>query len=485
MNIAGTVATTVLIITALTVVGGLLSYAIFKARERSRSRLARARASSAVSSLEFFVEYRLPTAQTYVEGQSTLLVSGPEVGRSPWPLVIGLIASLLIAGGGVATYLYVDWSWLSGPGPSVRHHDLGLRAVERGTMPDLSRLVSRAPSYFVSPKFDLNRDGKIQVAERRAIHERVPQFVLIGADDNGSHEGLTWMMGLFKRYHAWGSVSYFMTANYLEGRKNYLGGPITAEWQKSSDGNFVGIHGTTHAPGAETWDTGRWAEEHTVPQAEIVKRLRLPAGWAWAGYPWGTRAPFLMLTDPYFQALKQLKHKVLYDSSLVVRPHGSNDYVPPENEVRDLSWPFTLDSELPRDLDPPYLPSSGARARFGRHEIWEIPVYAWFLRPPGKKPLWQPSLDYNLWEHYSCNGSKANEDIVRDVLSNLDAHYRGNRAPFIIGFHARGYVKEEPCHRATLEQIFTGIGRRMDEGKNIRFSSMPDLLLWIGRMAAN
>jgi hypothetical protein len=97
------------------------------------------------------------------------------------------------------------------------------------------------------------------------------------------------------------------------------------------------------------------------------------------------------------------------------------------------------------------------------------------------KPEWQPSLDYNLWKFYGCPGSNANDDAVDALLANLRGHYRGNRAPFHIGLHAQNYTNDKPCERATIGKLFDQIDRLVDEGYNLRYVSMPELLLWVGK----
>ena len=67
------------------------------------------------------------------------------------------------------------------------------------------------------------------------------------------------------------------------------------------------------------------------------------------------------------------------------------------------------------------------------------------------------------------------------MLDNLEAHYRGNRAPFHIGLHSRQYAADRNCERATLGAIFAEIKGLKGAGKNIRFSNIPDLLLWLMR----
>jgi hypothetical protein len=60
MNVASYLATTIFAVTLLTVIGGVFAYGVYKARERSRRKVAGAAPAKAREPLEFFVEYVLP-----------------------------------------------------------------------------------------------------------------------------------------------------------------------------------------------------------------------------------------------------------------------------------------------------------------------------------------------------------------------------------------------------------------------------------------
>jgi hypothetical protein len=69
------------------------------------------------------------------------------------------------------------------------------------------------------------------------------------------------------------------------------------------------------------------------------------------------------------------------------------------------------------------------------------------------------------------------------VLANLDAHYRGNRAPFHLGLHAQTYAAGSACQRATIAAILDGIDKRRGDGADIQLISIPDLLAWMDQKA--
>lgn len=476
MNIAGPVAGLIFGVTVLTVVVGLLAYTIYKVREQLRKKAVKARPAGSFD-LEYFTEFALPADAQSAETPA----SKPSRGRLR--LVLGIAAGVVIASGipGVLWYqgrrLPIT---ITGPHSAASLTGPTLDNVPRGAMPLLAHLPSRRASPFVGPSYDTNHDGAIQEGERARIHAEIPQFIVLSCDDNGSVEGLDWLDHTLKEHGIRGKTTFFMTANYLRGRPAYLGGPIEEYWQLEASENYVGLHGTTHADGTDGWSFARWTDENRTSQESIAKNLRPPEGWSWAAYPWGSRAPYLQLTDTYFESLEKLEPKVLYDSSLVVRPApNANNAI----EVRDLPWPFSLDGDLPAELERPYLLTTNTRATIGSHRLWEIPVYAWLVETGGTATPWQPSLDFNLWKFYPCTTPGPNVAALEVLEKNLRAHYRGNRAPFALGMHAQNYTSGKICERATFAAFLDRVDRLIEEGLNLRYTSMPDLVVWVDRKA--
>ena len=511
MNLGGALATGIFALTALTVFGAFISYVIFKIRERSRRRFSAAAATGGEETLEYFVEFR-PESQEDVSAHA----SSEAPRRGLWARVVASASLLMIAMGGLVAYVVYLNKKPSEKGPKGKEApalsgllkqvksllaerkkpgEEPVGAISRGPQHDFSRLQSRPAMLFPSAGLDLDSDGELQEKERKLIHSTTPQFVYVTSDDNGSVDGLAWLRRQARTHGFTGKMTFFNTANYLSGRKNHLGGNIDSAWQRLTDAFYIGLHGTTHAPGADTWDAHRWRREHATVLGEIRQRLRPPLNWTWDGYPWGSRAPFLMLTDAYFQALRQLEYPVIYDSSLQVLPGGEGKKPHPDldKEVRDLPWPFTMDNPLPDEIDRPWLAKTEARAEIGPHPFWQVPVYSWYLRAQQANEAktttasktakqdgeWVPSLDVNAWRHHGCENPNGNTAIVRDLIDNLKAHYRGNRTPFHIGLHARQYTEKKACERATIGAVFAGIRNLVTDGYNIKLVSIPELILWI------
>ncbi|MBX3200949.1 MAG: hypothetical protein KF850_17715 [Labilithrix sp.] len=472
MNIAGPLATLIFAVTVLTVFGGLFAYGIYRAREGRRERPA------ARSSLEYFVEFAPASgvAVTFDDERATR-----RRPRRSWPLYAFSMAALL--GMVAATFHYgrtglrlvLQGAW-DETGATVEFP--APPPVVAAAVGSTGVRVARAPrpaSLFPSARFDTNGDGVIQEEERRALHAAVPLSVLVTIDDGGHAQGLAWLRETLDRYELSGRVTFFLTGNYLEGRPSYLGGPVTAWWSTLARSGFLGIHGLTHERGTE-WSRERWLEEHSATLSAVVTTVEPPPGWSWASYPWGSRAPFLTFDDAYFAALDDVSPRVAYDASMIVHPSSPSSFRGDRLVPRDQSWPFSLDLALPDDVELPFSSARGRRVKIGKHPILEVPAYSWAVRDEREQLSWVPPLDVNLYDLYRCSGDAVNAAVVTAFEQNLDAHYRGNRAPFQLGLHAQNYTADRRCERRTLEAMLDVVARLVRGGQAIRYEAMPRLL---------
>lgn len=459
MNIAGPVARGIFALTVVTVLGAIMSYALFKMRDRKRRSK---QVGADEPPLVFFIEHRAAPIAPALQPRDRF-----------WPAITArLTTALLLLGGSAAGVVFVLGrdTGIGGSGTNGRPANVrSTRAIHT-----VGHFTSHAPSLFPSDQLDLDGDGKITGKEAALVHV-IPQFVFVTSDDNGSVEGLRWIQDHMASRGLGGAVTYFDTANYLPNRPNYPGGPIEQLWQAQANDAYLGIHGTSHKSGGEHWDEDKWRSEHATSLEEIVHRLTPPPNTSWERYPFGARAPFLSVDDAYFATLEKLAPAIVYDSSMVSMPTG-DERVDVMTEVRELSWPFTLDHPLPADVQ--IRPDS--TQKISPHHLWEVPVPAWRL--PGGEVTWISSLDVDLFNEYPCD-DVVDKAAVEAVLANLDAHYRGNRAPFHLGLHAQTYAAGSACQRATIAAILDGIDKRRGDGADIQLVSIPDLLAWMDQKA--
>jgi peptidoglycan/xylan/chitin deacetylase (PgdA/CDA1 family) len=481
MNIAGPLASLIFGITVLTVFGGLFAYGVYKARERTRKKPA-----ALEKALTYFVEYELPAMQP-ASAFGGAAASPASVKRrrekegKPWGLYV--LSALAVAGMIAASVSYyragrrivLQGGWAqTGTGATKEFPGPPERAqVNRGPEVVLE-LKRRSASLFPQARFDQNHDGLIQPEERAALHKEVPLTVLLSVDDNGHAQGLAWLTEAFDRHKLGGKVTFFVTGNYVEGRPSYLGGPVTAWWTMLARESFIGIHGLTHEPGTE-WSRERWSEENATVVKDIVARVSLPEGWTWASYPWGARAPYLTFNDDYFQSLDRISPVIKYDASMVVHPTAPLPQPSAALPLRDQSWPFSLDTPLPADVELPFSAKRDRRVSIGSHAIYEVPVYAWAVRK-NDALVWIPSVDVNLFDVFPCSGDGVNGELVAAFERNLMAQYEGNRAPFHLGLHAQNYTADKRCERKTIALILEKIDALARSGSKIQYEAAPRLL---------
>lgn len=336
--------------------------------------------------------------------------------------------------------------------------------------PSAIAVAPRKASYFVTPAADLNGDGKVQNEERAMIHAELPLFVVVTVEDAGYADGLAWVAELLETHHLAGKVTWFLTGQGFDKK----GGPVGLAWQRAGFDAMLGLGGTTREVEPGDMAVDKWVDELGGVQRLLRKEIELPTGWDWKTVPLGARAPFLAANDAWFQALGKLEGSVVYDSSIVVQ--GAE---PPASleAPRDALWPFTLHEGLPKEAKAPWV--AGKPATVGPHPLWELPINSWALRAKGQPPEWQPSTDASLFRFHPCGEANvADAEAVAQLQQNLVAHYKGNRAPFHLGLRTGAYRKPG-CARATIDKFLGEIGRRIDEGENIRFVDVPTLLAWI------
>lgn len=453
----------------LTVFGGLFAYIVYKMRERTRK--APAAASTSAVELKFFVEYEPPAS---VEAK-TVAAAPAKAPPALSYLIVGGTAFAALLGLGIyyfntARGVVLRGGWGQGdtaagaesPAPPSRSR------APRG--PELAMPSgTRAPSLFPSPEYDTNHDGILQEDERTAIHAEIPMSILITVDDNGHAQGLLYLQSLFERFDVWGQITFFLTGNYLEGRSSHLGGPIGEWWANLAQDNYVGLHGLGQARGSETWSVDKWSEDTRTLLRAVTTRVTPPEGWTWSTYPWGSRAPRLALSDAYLTALERASPKVFYDSSMIVRPASAV-----QSDSRDVTWPFTLDTELTPDVQMVGSAGGGGRLALSKHALFEVPLSAWAVRDKGALS-WVPSTDDKYFETFPCKATPSAEGLAM-FEQNLRAHYRGNRAPFHIGLHPQTFTADRPCERATLEAMMGILQRFAGPAAKVRFEPIPVLV---------
>lgn len=286
----------------------------------------------------------------------------------------------------------------------------------------------------------------------------VPQFVVLGWDDNGSPEGLRWVLDLAKsRKNPDGSalrMSFYLTSSYADDAGEL--------WKRAfAEGHELGNHTRSHAEALQHNESlERWQSEICDCQSRLSE-LGFPSD-AVRGF----RTPFLANSDATLTAVANAGF--VYDCSL------EEGYEDPTG--RSYRWPYTLDGGSPGNellVEPgnpdgklPITPHPG---------LWELPVYALIAPPddaceaygttPGlrarmlAKQSWFDAesgqvtgFDWNLWDKDSFEMSVP--DVAATLQYSFDQHLLGNRAPMLFGTHPDLYGEPQDVPRRQAIEEF-------------------------------
>lgn len=307
--------------------------------------------------------------------------------------------------------------------------------------------------------------------------DEVPQFVVLGFDDNNSVAGMRWVTDLLKtKFNPAGSGN----------RYTYDGQPIKAafyhpalhlranifEWYRAAqDGFEVGCHTDSHPHGANL-SQSRWYDEIFTGTRKLIFPYKSGLG---VGYEnvYGFRAPYLEYNLATFQALKSaaLRYDCSIEEGWQAEQDGTNHF-----------WPYTLDNGAPGDP-----------AITGIKAIWEIPVYVLTVPPDSKcaaygipaglraklealKPGRFSALDGKITGYDSelfNEFALTNSEALAVLKYSLDLKLKGNRAPFTLGSDAANY--SSPERQAVLREF---IDYALSK-KDVRIVSGKQLYNWL------
>lgn len=323
---------------------------------------------------------------------------------------------------------------------------------------------------------------------------QVPQFVLLGFDDNPDTGPMTWFV------------------DYLQDRRNpagsrragtFDGGPVRAIFYSNGkywgDPSLVAIHRRAHAEGHEIGNHTQ-NHEHGAPftigqwRAEMAACVQTfdQAGIPAAGVI-GFRTPFLEYNAATFAAATA--EGQVYDTSIEEGEQTGQDGT-------NFLWPYTLDQGSPGNAAsfPPDSPK-----RVGAHPgLWEIPIHV-FLVPAdthcaryGVAPGLRERLGRNLQQAYGSASTAPAEKIsgldwnvleagkaepgefLAILKHTLDLRLAGNRAPFMVGGHTALYPADKPGRRQAMEEFIAyALGK-----PEVRFVTGRQLLEWMRRPQA-
>lgn len=336
-------------------------------------------------------------------------------------------------------------------------------SVYQGTPPEQDSTVPPAAAVPLAASYQSPPAG-LRPAQ-------VPQFVVIGFDDNTQSPGLDWAMNLFDgKYNPAGDdqkatydgtparVSFYMNTigmrQWREDDPKTLAEGVRRLYQQ---GHEVANHTDNHHSGIDplTWER---IESTIITMQSEDWRARMQQGQddliSLAGIPpenlVGFRAPFLLYNQAMYDTLAGLGFT--YDCS--VEEGYSTQF-----DGHNFRWPY------PMSIGAPGHAENWRNNQKNRHQViirptpilWQLPQHVLIVPedpqaqhygiPAG---LWQrmkqrrPTLanhritgfDYNLW----VNAGLSKAEFLGLLKFNLDLRLEGNRAPFMFGAHSQYYA---------------------------------------------
>lgn len=309
---------------------------------------------------------------------------------------------------------------------------------------------------------------------------QVPQFVLLGFDDNPQTEPMTWFVDYMKdKRSADGTpvrAIFFSNGRYWNDRTL-----IAIHHRAHNEGHEIANHTQNHEQGG-AFTVAKWRSEMAACEATFDE-TGIPA----AGVI-GFRTPFLAYNANTFEAL--VREGQVYDSSI---EEGAQD----GQDGTNFLWPYTLDHGSPGNAAA-Y--PEGSPKRVASHPgLWEIPIHVFMIPSDeecaahGVKPglrarigaalkisygghSGEPAekitgLDWNVLEAAKCDGP----EFLAILKHTLDLRLAGNRAPFMVGGHTALYPANKPDRRKAMEDFIAYALTKPE----VRFVTGKQLLEWL------
>ncbi|HWA24924.1 MAG TPA: polysaccharide deacetylase family protein [Lacunisphaera sp.] len=318
---------------------------------------------------------------------------------------------------------------------------------------------------------------------------QVPQFILVGFDDNPQVEPMAWFIdhvqdlrnpagaGQAATFDG-GPVRaiFFSNGKYWNDRDL-----ITVHHRALNKGHEIANHTQNHLQGGG-FTVAQWRREMADCEATFAE-TGIPA----TGVV-GFRTPFLAYNAATFAALAA--EAQVYDSSIEEGHQAGQDGT-------NFFWPYTLDQGSPGNAAEF---AEGSPRRVGRHPgLWEIPLHVFMIPAdadcarlgvaPGLQARMganlkqaygsasdEPAakitgLDWNVLEAAKCNGP----ELLAILKHTLDLRLAGNRAPFMVGAHTALYPANKPDRRKAMEEFIAYALTKPE----VRFVTGQQLLAWL------
>jgi len=331
--------------------------------------------------------------------------------------------------------------------------------------------------------------------------ENMPQFVVLGSDDNTSAEAVRWMQGVVDKYKNKDGSKVYMSfyvntdqSGAVWDGKNDL---IDAVYNAYKAGHEIGNHTSTHLYCVEYGkldpvtkiDNGRRVDKNTIfNEIKRVQDVLVKAGIP-RTHQTGFRTPYLRYSDSTFTAMSEVGF--LYDCSV----SAASDNVAGTN-----FFPYKLDAI--KDENGNYAPDNSADVNtwgktsvIRKHEnLWELPAVQFAIDPQDTAYVkgvlgiggdeefdgYITGLDYNLWNEAHLDSGQT----VRSLMRTLNLSLAGNRAPLTIGCHSQYYFQAKNSEFPKIppekrRQAFEEFVKQASQIENVFFVSGDMVIRWM------
>ncbi len=329
--------------------------------------------------------------------------------------------------------------------------------------------------------------------------DEVPQFIVLGFDDNTSAEGMQWILDYLQtKTNPQGSgneatfdgsdvlASFYSISGILQSRQDVVNEHRRA-WEQ---GHEIGNHSHRHVTYGDTLNTvsaQTWTSEIDSGTQVLSTLLEIdPSEIA------GFRAPYLEFSDTTFKVLSELNY--LYDCSVQEGYQTGHD-------ASNSLWPYTMGQGSPGWNDV-WVNWTGRTPISSHPDLWQVPLYAIIIPTdeecadygiePGLRSRMAAATDqfsqtdtkitasdYGMWHRF---GLQPNE--FSGILKyNLDKRLEGNRAPFNIAAHTQYYTASYAGNLdgITLEEMRGAIENFIDYALSIpevRITTAKNMIEW-------
>jgi hypothetical protein len=203
----------------------------------------------------------------------------------------------------------------------------------------------------------------------------------------------------------------------------------------------------------------------------------------------GFRTPYLEYDDATLSNVQALGFR--YDCSI---EEGYED----GQDGTNFYWPYTLDDLSPGHTVQVSWGGADAPKELTKHAgLWELPVYSVFVPQELRATMHSrqdyfdveggqiTGFDYNLWVTVAEGGfNMSKAEFLATLKNSFDQHYKGNRAPFLLGAHPHIYTDDydPPITGSTAKERREAIEEFLDYVKakeGVKIATFAEILDWL------